>query len=122
MRNRKCFIMNLIDWINDNIEMPLKIDDVAIKSGYSKWYLQRLFFSETGQSLGSFIREKKLRLVAETIVTTNESLINIAIRFGFDSQQSLTRAFRKRYNVPPHCYRKNAKNKSAQEENKYPCY
>ena len=109
MRNRKDFIKNLIVWINDNIEMPLRIDDVAIKAGYSKWYLQRLFFSETGQCLGNFIREKKLSLIAETIITTNESLINIAIRFGFDSQQSLTRAFRKRYNVPPHCYRKNAK-------------
>ncbi|HDL7808499.1 TPA: helix-turn-helix domain-containing protein [Yersinia enterocolitica] len=106
MKNRKEFIMDLIIWINNNIEMPLKIDDVAIKSGYSKWHLQRLFFSETGQSLGGGIRERKLNLIAETLITTNESLINIAIQFGFDSQQSLTRAFRKRYNLPPHKYRK----------------
>ncbi|CNK39719.1 putative right origin-binding protein [Yersinia intermedia] len=52
MKNRKEFIMDLIIWINNNIEMPLKINDVAIKSGYSKWHFQRLFFSETGQSLG----------------------------------------------------------------------
>lgn len=110
MKNRKDFVNDLIIWINDNIEMPLKIDDVAIKSGYSKWHLQRVFLSETGQSLGGFIREKKLCLILDAIITTNEPLINIAMRFGFDSQQSLTRAFRKRYNVPPHRYRKNAVN------------
>lgn len=109
MNNKSAFIFNLITWINNNLERPLRIDDVAIKSGYSKWYLQRLFYSETGQNLGSFIRETKLGLITETIVTTDEPLINIAIRFGFDSQQSLTRAFRKKYNVPPHRYRKNAK-------------
>jgi len=110
MKNRKDIVNDLIVWINKNIEMPLKIDDVAIRSGYSKWHLQRLFFSETGQSLGGFIREKELYLILEAVITTNESLINIAMRFGFDSQQSLTRAFRKIYNVPPHRYRKNAVN------------
>lgn len=44
MKNRKDIVNDLIVWINKNIEMPLKIDDVAIKSGYSKWHLQRLFF------------------------------------------------------------------------------
>lgn len=110
MKKRKDIVSDLIVWINKNIEMPLKIDDVAIKSGYSKWHLQRLFFSETGQSLGGFIREKELYLILEAVITTNESLINIAMRFGFDSQQSLTRAFRKIYNVPPRRYRKNAVN------------
>ena len=78
MKNRKDFVNDLIIWINKNIEMPLKIDDVAIRSGYSKWHLQRLFFSETGRSLGGFIREKKLCLILEAVITTNEPLINIA--------------------------------------------
>lgn len=58
MMNRKAFINDFISWINNNIESHLKIDDVAIKSGYSKWRLQRLFLAETGQALGQFIREK----------------------------------------------------------------
>ncbi|MDU6064614.1 MAG: hypothetical protein E6Y75_05740 [Anaerococcus sp.] len=48
MKNRKDFVNDLIIWINKNIEMPLKIDDVAIRSGYSKWHLQRLFFLKQG--------------------------------------------------------------------------
>ncbi|MDH8061921.1 DNA-binding transcriptional regulator RamA, partial [Klebsiella pneumoniae] len=77
---RKDFVNDLIIWINKNIEMPLKIDDVAIRSGYSKWHLQRLFFYETGRSVGGFIIEKKLCLILEAVITTNEPLINIAMR------------------------------------------
>ncbi|WP_353613161.1 helix-turn-helix domain-containing protein [Mangrovibacter phragmitis] len=106
MNSRTEFIADLITWINNNIESPLKLDDVAIKSGYSKWHLQRLFFTETGQCLGAFIRERKLYLIAEELIKSDDSLINLAIRFGFDSQQSLNRAFRQRYNLPPHQYRK----------------
>lgn len=31
------------EWITDNLEQRLSIDDIAKKSGYSKWYLQKLF-------------------------------------------------------------------------------
>jgi AraC family mar-sox-rob regulon transcriptional activator/AraC family multidrug resistance transcriptional activator len=90
----------------NNIESHLKIDDVAIKSGYSKWHLQRIFLADTGQTLGQFIREKKLVLIADKLTTSNEPLINLAINYGFDSQQSFTRAFHKKYHLPPQKYRK----------------
>ena len=84
--NGKAFINDLISWINNNIESHLKIDDVAIKPGYSKWRLQRLFLGKTGQTLGQFIREKKLVLIADKLITSNEPLISLAINYGFDSQ------------------------------------
>ena len=36
-------IQTLIEWIDEHIDQPLNIDVVARKSGYSKWYLQRMF-------------------------------------------------------------------------------
>ena len=35
-------IQTLIEWIDEHIDQPLNIDVVAKKSGYSKWYLQRM--------------------------------------------------------------------------------
>ncbi|MEC5317719.1 helix-turn-helix domain-containing protein [Brenneria populi subsp. brevivirga] len=106
MNNRKDFIDELILWINNNIESHMLIDDIAVKSGYSKWHLQRMFLAETGYTLGQFIRDRKLNLIAEKLVTSNAPLIDLALRFGFDSQQSFTRAFHKKYKLPPHKYRK----------------
>lgn len=98
-------ISRLILWIDSNIEHRLSIEDVAKKSGYSKWYLQRIFSDETGKSLAKFIRDKKLAYVVEDLLVTNESILNLALKYGFESQQSFTRTFSKKYGFPPHQYR-----------------
>ncbi len=47
-------IQTLIEWIDEHIDQPLNIDVVAKKSGYSKWYLQRMFRTVTHQTLGEY--------------------------------------------------------------------
>ena len=51
-------VRDLIKWIDLHIEGRLKIEDVAEKSGYSKWHLQRMFLQVTGETLGCYIRKK----------------------------------------------------------------
>lgn len=55
-------IQTLIEWIDEHIDQPLNIDVVAKKSGYSKWYLQRMFRTVTHQTLGEYIRQRRLLL------------------------------------------------------------
>jgi transcriptional regulator GlxA family with amidase domain len=39
----KSVILDIQTWIDNNIDKPLRINDVAHRAGYSKWHLQRLF-------------------------------------------------------------------------------
>ena len=55
--DRVNIIHDLLDWIETHLDQPLLLDNVAAKSGYSKWHLQRMFRSTTGHALGSYIRE-----------------------------------------------------------------
>ena len=55
-------IQTLIEWIDEHIDQPLNIDIVARKSGYSKWYLQRMFRTVMHQTLGDYIRQRRLLL------------------------------------------------------------
>lgn len=57
-------IDTIVEWIDDNLHQPLRIDDIARHAGYSKWHLQRLFLQYKGESLGRYIRERKLLLAA----------------------------------------------------------
>ena len=57
-------IQTLIEWIDEHIDQPLNIDVVARKSGYSKWYLQRMFRAVMHQTLGDYIRQRRLLLRA----------------------------------------------------------
>ena len=84
-------IDTIVEWIDDNLHQPLRIDDIARHAGYSKWHLQRLFYS-IKESLGRYIREKLL-LAARDLRDTDQRVYDICLKYGFDSQQTFTRVF-----------------------------
>ena len=75
-------IQTLIEWIDEHIDQPLNIDIVARKSGYSKWYLQRMFRTVMHQTLGDYIRQRRLLLAAEALRTTQRPIFDIAMDLG----------------------------------------
>ena len=46
-------IDTIVEWIDDNLHQPLRIDDIARHAGYSKWHLQRLFLQYKGKVSGA---------------------------------------------------------------------
>jgi AraC family multidrug resistance transcriptional activator len=82
-------IDTIVGWIDDNLHQPLRIDDIARHAGYSKWHLQRLFLQYKGESLGRYIRERKLLLAARDLRDTDQRVYDICLKYGFDSQQPL---------------------------------
>lgn len=96
----------LKEWIEVHVHEPIKIEDVAHKAGYSKWHLQRVFQDVTAETLGSYIRNRKLALAAEELKNTRYSVCFISDRYGFDSQQTFTRVFSRVFNQSPRAFRK----------------
>ncbi|HHU2771478.1 TPA: helix-turn-helix domain-containing protein, partial [Escherichia coli] len=92
-------INDLARWIDDHLEMELSVDIVAKKAGYSKWYLQRLYKYVIGIPLGRYIRDSRLTNAAEELRSTTESVTTIAFKYQFDSQQTFTRAFTRRFGI-----------------------
>jgi len=98
-------IHSLTHWIDQNLDKSLSIDEVAAKSGYSKWHLQRMFRSVTKQTLGGYIRERRLTLAAEALSQTQRPVFDIAMQYGYDSQQTFSRVFRRQFAQTPTAYR-----------------
>lgn len=94
-------IQDLIAWIDEHIDQPLNIDVVAKKSGYSKWYLQRMFRTVTHQTLGDYIRQRRLLLAAVELRTTERPIFDIAMDLGYVSQQTFSRVFRRQFDRTP---------------------
>ncbi|MDF7670465.1 MDR efflux pump AcrAB transcriptional activator RobA [Orbaceae bacterium ESL0721] len=105
--NQVSIISDLIVWIEKNLEQPLSIDHVAQKSGYSKWHLQRMFKEVTGKVLGTYIRQRRLTYAALSLRMTSKPILDIAMQYRFDSQQTFTRSFKKQFDVTPASYRRN---------------
>ncbi|ADP10451.1 DNA-binding transcriptional regulator SoxS [Erwinia sp. Ejp617] len=98
-------INTLTNWIDNNLDKALSIDEVAAKSGYSKWHLQRMFRTVTKQTLGGYIRERRLTLAAEALRQSQRPVFDIAMQYGYDSQQTFSRVFRRQFSQTPTAYR-----------------
>ncbi|MDZ7277407.1 helix-turn-helix domain-containing protein [Pantoea eucrina] len=100
------YISDLVDWIEANLTDDLNIDLITLKSGYSKWHMQRMFKEITGQTLAAYTRKRRLTLSAMALRLTHLPLIDIAVRFGFDNQQNFTRVFKSHFGLTPGAYRR----------------
>lgn len=99
-------ITDIIYWIEENLEKDLKLENVSQKSGYSKWHLQHMFKEQTGLTLASYIRARRLSCAAVELRLQKTPLLDIALKYRFDSQQTFSRAFKKLFDMTPYNYRR----------------
>ena len=83
----------LVEWIDDNLHQPLRIDEIARRAGYSKWHLQRIFLQHKGESLGRYIRHRKLNLAADELCTTDQKVYDICLNLDPTADGTSGRAF-----------------------------
>ena len=79
---------------------------VAEQLGLSKSYLCYLFKQDFNEPLTKIVREMRLKQAALDIKTSNLSLNEIAVKYGFKSPSYFSRIFRELYGISPMEYRK----------------
>lgn len=104
MKNKQN-IKKVIDYIENNLESQLHLDEIAKEAGYSKFHLSRIFLEYVGCTIYKYIQMRRLTVAAEKLVYTEKPIIEIAYEASYSSQQSFTSAFRQLYGHPPQEYR-----------------
>lgn len=94
-------LKKVIDYIENNIEQNISIEDISREVGISSFYLQRSFQMVTGYSIGEYIRKRKLYLAAVDIKNSDSKIIDIAYKYGYETPESFTKAFTRFHNVTP---------------------
>ena len=95
-----------IDYIELHLDMDIETADVAKVAGISHWHFQRIFRALTNETLKSYIRSRRFSQSLDQLASTDSRILDIALRAGFESQESFTRAFKKAFFVTPAEYRK----------------
>jgi len=95
----------MIDWIEHNIENNPTLSDMSNEVGYSPYYCSGLFHKTCGMTLKSYLAGRRLCYSAVALRDTTDKIIDIALRYGFSSQEALTRAFVRAYGCTPYSYR-----------------
>ena len=94
-------------FIENHLNEPIKASDVAGAASYSYYHFHRYFSAVMGESIGSYIRNRRLTQAAWELVHTEKRVLDIGLSLYFESAESFTRAFKSRYGITPTAYRKN---------------
>ncbi|NLD47222.1 MAG: helix-turn-helix domain-containing protein [Clostridiaceae bacterium] len=101
MINTKEALSLCLNYIENNINERISLDDISIYTGISKYYLHRMFKALTGETLIDYVQSRKLTSSINELISTNMRIIDIAMEYGFDHEQSYIRAFRKKFGYTP---------------------
>lgn len=96
-----------IDYIEDNLTSKIDYTEVAKKACCSTYHFSRMFASVTGVTLSEYIRRRRVSLAAFELQNSDIKIIDLAIKYNYDSSDSFSRAFRKIHGVSPSMARKN---------------
>lgn len=95
-----------VQYIEDHITEDVTTDEVAKAVGVSTFYFQKGFSMLCGFSPAEYIRNRRLALAGNDLLITNEKIIDIAMKYGYDSPDSFTKAFTRFHGVSPSSVRR----------------
>lgn len=101
LETRNPDLIALVRQMQENIEEPLSMEDLAARAGYSRRHVERLFNRTLGQSPARFYLNLRLDHGRSLLADTDLSLSEVAVAAGFGDKAHFAKAFRARFGVPP---------------------
>lgn len=94
-------IQRAIDYTEEHLTEEIDYEEVAGQAYVSSFHFQRIFGILCGFSLGDYIRMRRLSLAAADLIGTDDKVIDIALRYGYETPESFTRAFVRFHGTTP---------------------
>ncbi len=92
-------------FIENNVDKPCTLHDLAEELRYNESYLSRMFFKHTGISYSDYVRNIKIDRACYLLRNTDDNIFCIATKCGYTTHSSFNRSFKQIMGVTPHEYR-----------------
>lgn len=102
-------ISRAIEYIENNLTNDIRMEDIASQLYISPFYFQKGFSMLCGCGVGEYIRNRRLSLAAYELLHTDNKIIDIALKYGYDSPDSFTKAFTRFHGSTPTSVRRGGK-------------
>ncbi len=99
-------VQRMIDWAESHLTEEITLMELSRQVGYSPWYCSTQFHRLCGMTIRQYVAGRRLAQAAIDLRDTDERILDIAVKYGFSSQEALTRAFREAFGCTPGAYRK----------------
>lgn len=94
-------IQRSIDYVEDHIMEPIDYEEVAKRACSSSFHFQRVFSILCGFTLGEYIRFRRLSLGGGELTSSDIKVIDVALKYGYDTPESFSRAFTRFHGIAP---------------------
>ena len=90
-----------IEYIEANLAGEIDANEAAKRACLSGFYFQRVFHALCGMPVGEYVRSRRLTLAAQELSAHRGKVIDVAVKYGYDSPDSFARAFTRFHGVSP---------------------
>lgn len=94
-------IEDAVGYIEGNITGDLMVSRIAKEVNTSAFYFQKGFSMLCGYTVGEYVRMRRLSIAGEELLSSDEKVIDLAIKYGYDSPDSFTKAFTRFHGITP---------------------
>ena len=94
-------IQRALDYTEAHLTEEIDYDAAAKEACSSSFHFQRVFSIMCGYTLGDYIRMRRLSLAADELVHSDEKVIDVALKYGYETPESFTRAFSRFHGITP---------------------
>ena len=104
---------NALNYIEENLDSTIDLNEVANRAICSEYHFKRLFTLLSGITISEYIRRRRLTLAALELKDSQLKVIDIAMKYGYQSPDAFSRAFQNYHGVTPSLSRKPQQNLKA---------
>ncbi|MBB6217965.1 AraC family transcriptional regulator [Anaerosolibacter carboniphilus] len=95
-------LMNeVIDYIEENLNTAINIDELANRFCVSKYYFIRIFKAVTNYTVKEYVDKRRITEAAKELIKNKKNIIDIAFEFGYESHETFTRQFKRIFSITP---------------------
>lgn len=106
-------MLDSIEYMESNLDNDLFIEDIATIACMSKFHFQRMFNMLTGYTVSEYIRNRRITVAAQELINSRSKVIDVAMKYGYESPESFTKAFRRIHGISPSVARKSSQSLKA---------
>ncbi len=99
-------LKTVLKYIEMHYSHPISIDEIAAVASFSASHFMRFFKAAMGMSFTLYLSAYRLSMAARLLVSTNDSILDIALSCGYENLSYFNRSFKKRYKKTPGEYRR----------------
>jgi len=96
----------VLEHIDRHLDEALELDHLAAVANFSSFHFHRLFSSWMGETLGDYLRRRRLEMAALRLVSQPQlPVLHVALSIGFGSSEAFARAFKAHFGRTPSAWR-----------------